>query len=78
MTHNTYIIDPANSSAQQVIRANAKVFVRGKYLFGCTSSYRIIQLLRYALPLPTYLTLFRPISTRRLSNVTGSPSRFPI
>jgi hypothetical protein len=43
-----------NSSAQQVIRADAKVFVRGEYLFGCTSSYRMIQLLRYVLPLPAY------------------------
>ncbi|MBA2678449.1 MAG: hypothetical protein H0U76_08665 [Ktedonobacteraceae bacterium] len=43
-----------NGSSQQVIRADSKVFVVGECIFGCGSSFRMIQLLRYSLRLPTY------------------------
>ncbi|MBA2677550.1 MAG: hypothetical protein H0U76_04030 [Ktedonobacteraceae bacterium] len=41
-----------NNSDQQTIRADQKIFRLGDFLFGCTSSYRMIQLLRYRLVLP--------------------------
>lgn len=34
------------------IRRDEKVFVNGAFVFGCTSSFRMIQLLRYKLQLP--------------------------
>jgi hypothetical protein len=43
-----------NTSSQQVVRADPKVFVRDEYVFGCTSSFRMIQLLRYTLRIPPY------------------------
>ncbi len=43
-----------NSASQQVICADPKVFVRGAYVFGCATSFRMIQLLRYTLRLPPY------------------------
>ncbi len=36
------------------IRKDRKVFQSGGYLLGCTSSYRMIQLLRYSLTPPVY------------------------
>lgn len=34
------------------IRRDEKVFTNGDFIFGCTSSFRMIQLLRYKLKLP--------------------------
>ena len=42
----------ASSDSKQVIRKDPKIFKVGEFLFGCTSSYRMIQLLRYSLKLP--------------------------
>jgi hypothetical protein len=43
-----------NSSSQQTLRADSKLFRLGPMLVACTSSYRMIQLLRYHLVLPDY------------------------
>ena len=44
-----------NGSSQQVIRRDRKVFVvQQQFLLGCTSSFRMIQLLRYTLHVPPY------------------------
>jgi hypothetical protein len=43
-----------NDSGQQTIRVDQKIFRVGDFLFGCTSSYRMVQLLRYRLILPDY------------------------
>lgn len=43
-----------NNPGQQTIRVDQKIFRAGDFLFGCTSSYRMIQLLRYQLILPPY------------------------
>jgi len=44
----------ASSSYEKATRADAKVFVRGPYIIGFTTSYRMGQLLQYAgtLPIP--------------------------
>ena len=42
----------SNSAGQQIIRGDPKVFQMGEIVFGCTTSYRMIQLLRYGGPLP--------------------------
>lgn len=34
------------------IRRDSKVFKNGEFVFGCTTSFRMIQLLRYALTVP--------------------------
>lgn len=34
------------------IRRDSKVFTNGEFVFGCTSSFRMIQLLRYKLTVP--------------------------
>ncbi len=36
----------------QIIRADAKVFTRGEFAFGFTSSFRMGQILRYSFPIP--------------------------
>jgi hypothetical protein len=41
------------SGASITVRADAKVFQRGQFLFGFTSSFRMGQLLRYKLEIPT-------------------------
>lgn len=41
-----------NDADQQTIRADVKVFHNGDFLFGCTTSFRMIQLLQYSLVLP--------------------------
>lgn len=41
-----------NSSSQQTIRADRKVFLVGECLFGCSSSFRMMQLLQHSLELP--------------------------
>jgi hypothetical protein len=41
-----------NDADQQTIRADTKVFRNGAFLFGCTTSFRMIQLLQYSLVLP--------------------------
>ncbi len=41
-------------SSQQIIRSDSKVFFNGACLFGCTSSFRMLQLLRYSLEIPPY------------------------
>ena len=46
-----------NDSGQQTIRADQKLFRLGDFLFGCTSSFRMIQLLRYRLVLPDYASV---------------------
>ncbi len=44
----------ATGTSQQTIRADSKVFFNGACVFGCTSSFRMVQLLRYALEIPPY------------------------
>lgn len=45
--------DSASSNEYKVlIRKDEKVFKNGKFLFGCSSSYRMIQLLRYSFTPP--------------------------
>jgi hypothetical protein len=41
-----------SSSHQQTLRADPKIFRVDNFLFGCTSSFRMMQLLRYSLDLP--------------------------
>lgn len=41
------------SGYDKTIRADSKVFVNGPMIFGCTTSWRMIQLLRYSLTIPT-------------------------
>lgn len=36
------------------IRADRKIFRNGRFLFGCTTSFRMIQLLQYSLQLDAY------------------------
>lgn len=45
--------DSASSSASNVfVRKDPKVFKNGEFIIGCTSSFRMIQLLRYTLKPP--------------------------
>jgi len=45
--------DSASSGGSNIfIRKDAKVFVNGEFLIGCTSSFRMIQLLRFSLKPP--------------------------
>ena len=44
-----------NDADQQTIRADTKVFRNGNLLFGCTGSFRMVQLLQYSLSLPLYI-----------------------
>jgi ATP-dependent protease HslVU (ClpYQ) peptidase subunit len=47
--------DSAGSSDSQItIRRDPKVFRNGNVIFGCTTSYRMIQLLRYTFVPPRY------------------------
>ena len=43
-----------NSRFDRTVRKDSKVFFNGDFLIGCTSSFRMIQLLRYKLNLPKY------------------------
>jgi ATP-dependent protease HslVU (ClpYQ) peptidase subunit len=45
--------------SQQTIRRDPKVFRRGDFIFGCTDSFRMTQLLRFSLELPPLPTLER-------------------
>ena len=40
------------NSLSLTVRKDSKVFVNGEMVFGCTSSFRMIQLLRYSLKIP--------------------------
>ncbi|HZK68569.1 MAG TPA: hypothetical protein VFC36_03120, partial [Paludibacter sp.] len=45
--------DSASSGGSNVfIRKDPKVFKNGEFLIGCTTSFRMIQLLRFSLSLP--------------------------
>jgi len=35
-----------------VVRKDTKIFRKGEFIFGCTSSFRMIQLLRFSLQMP--------------------------
>jgi hypothetical protein len=43
----------ADDHGDAMDRADRKLFRRGEYLIGCTTSYRMIQLIRYRADLPT-------------------------
>lgn len=48
--------DSAGTSGYAIsIRTDPKVFTTGEFIFGCTSSFRMIQLLRYEFSPPTPL-----------------------
>lgn len=42
----------ASSGNSKFIRKDPKVFENGEFIFGCTDSFRMIQLLRYSLKIP--------------------------
>ena len=45
--------DSAASSASIIVsRKDVKMFRKGDFIIGCTTSYRMIQLLQYSLQLP--------------------------
>ena len=41
-----------NNWSLQTIRTDTKVFQRGEFIFGCTDSFRMIQLLRFSFQIP--------------------------
>ena len=43
------------------VRTDSKVFTSGEFIFGCTSSFRMIQLLRYEFSPPTPLEKSEPM-----------------
>ena len=43
----------SDSSFNKVVRADEKVFKKGEMIFGFTTSYRMGQILRYAMTIPT-------------------------
>ena len=51
----TYIgADSAASGGSNITtRKDPKIFKKGEFIFGCTSSYRMIQLLRFSLIIPS-------------------------
>jgi hypothetical protein len=41
-----------NENFEQTIRRDEKVFIKGDFIFGCTTSFRMLQLIRYAFTPP--------------------------
>lgn len=56
ITHNGVVHISGDSAGvaglDMRIRRDSKVFTNGQFVFGCTTSFRMIQLLRYALTVP--------------------------
>ena len=47
--------DSAGSNSQKIVnRKDEKVFVKGKFIFGCTSSFRMIQILKWSFVIPPH------------------------